>query len=953
MNADVPALSEELEDIALQLAEQCLALVPQTDSPEASWQPMRDEYARLAMTCELYGQDELARTARWGGDNLGRIARLPADAQRERLDQGLPYQWIEYCAAYLADPGEAGLLVELRNSLLDPGWPEALSMEQLEALLTSLCTPADEPAPSGTTAPEESPQESDTSAYPLRWSDDVHPELLDAFFIEAPVQAAQLAGHLRAIAASEGVADEESCRTATRLAHTLKGASSVVGIDALTELTHRLEDILNHSVASPLPAPLREDMGAAADCLEGLLDALQGSAPPPDNFPALRDALETWRKRLEEEADEEPQSAAGAEAEPTAENPRAARAGGLRHASEPKLLVPVSLVDRLLNLVDEMATTTGRALSELERVLDYGLQAREQDQRARRILAEYASLVDEALAAGIDESPSAGDGDEPFDALEMDRYNNAHGVNNMLEETLADSREIHQASTRHLRRLNDILHDQNRVREEIGATLLRTRLVPFRTLVPRLERIVRETCRATGKRAELVVEENQLALDTDIINDLAEPLLHLLRNAVDHGIEPAGVRSALGKPASGRITLSGRRIGNQIELTLHDDGAGLDPERIRRRAIERGLIDADSELDEAATLALVMRPGFSTRDEVSTVSGRGIGMDIAQATLQRMRGSLRIESRLGEGTRIHLRVPATLVSVNAVIARAGGHVFAVPGDSIAQLLYIDDDALELGEWPEALAAYHPGEACWRYRHDGETLAIEPLEALLGLPTREIEQAAGATALLIETTASERHLLHVDEIAQTRNILLKPLEPYLGNVPGVIGACLLNDGDVAPVLDIARLLDYRRDGFEPSRRPPPAPTGHRAAPDEILIVDDSLSNRKALSLMIEQLGYTPLTAIDGIDALERLEEHRPALVLTDLEMPRMNGIDLTQTLRQQPEISEIPVVMITSRSSRKHREQAREAGVDDYLTKPVDDETLSACVRRWTSNEVPA
>lgn len=949
MNGDTPALTEELEDIALLLAEQCMTLGAQMETHPLSAEqllPLEEEYARLAMACDLYRHGELASLAAWGERNIRAMAALPVDAQRRLLDTGLPYQWVELCAAYLGSPGDGSLLAELKNTLQHPDWPEPFPADHMEALLTELCAPDDTTTRHDET-PETHPVPEPAAGYPLHWSEDVHPELLDAFFIEAPEQTARLADLLRKIAASDTPVDEETHRTATRLAHTLKGASSVVGIAPVTDLTHLLEDILNFSSEAPLPETLREHMSAAADCLEGLFDALQDKGAAPDNYLALSHALEQWREQLLEEAESEDDA--------TPEAPRKARAPAKHvRSSEPNLLVPVSLIDRLLNLVEEMATTTGRALAELESTLGYNLQSQEQDSRARRTLAEFGALVDESLALGKAEVGSESDADSPFDSLEMDRYNAVHGANNAMEEALADSREITLASARHLRHMNDILHDQNRVREEIGATLLRTRLIPIKTLVPRLERIVRETCRSTGKQAELVVNDNQLALDTDIINSLAEPLLHLLRNAVDHGIEPAAIRTASGKPEIGRITLNCTRSGNRVHLELEDDGAGMDIDGIRRQALTRGLIDDADALDEEATLALVMQSGFSTREEVSTVSGRGVGMDVVQASIQRLQGNIRIESDAGAGSRIHLRVPTTLVSVNAVVVRVSGHAFAIPGDSISQLLYIEDEPLRLGRWPEELADYHRGAECWYYAYQDDELAIEPLAALLGLPSPDIAQPAGSTMVLFEEADGARHLFQIDEVVQTRNILLKPLAPYLGNVPGVIGACLLANGDVAPVLDIKRLLDYRREGFDPEQharmQAPPAPA---EAPAEILIVDDSLSNRKALSLMIEQLGYTPITAIDGLDALEHLDESLPALILTDLEMPRMNGIELTYALRQQQETSEIPIVMITSRSSRKHRQQAEDAGVDDYLTKPVDSDTLTDCVKQWVENEAPA
>ncbi len=921
------ALAEEFEDAALQLAESCMA------PNDTTIDGLSEEYARLAMACELHDESALAATLRWGESNLRALASSPPEHRQTLLEQGLPYQWIEYCAAWLRDPNDSTLLVELRDRLRDPDWPEALDDARLEALLTALC--ASDGEANAKSSEEDAPDsEHSDGGYPLHWSEEVHPELLEAFFIESPGQAERLAMLLRRIANDE--ADDETRLTAARLAHTLKGASGVVGIEALSHLTHLTEDILDYCGRASPPEALRDDLTETADCLEGLFDALQGKAPPPADYPALVERLEAWRERL----------APSEEAMPTGTPERAPPATPRRRRVEPMLQVPVALIDRLLNLVDELATTTGRARVEVARLVDLDQLARQQDERSQTVLGEMADLIENRLGNGARLTTPNGD-DPPFDELELDRYNAAHGVVNMLEESLADGRELAHDATDQLRLLDEILREQGRVREEIGATLLRTRLIAIRTLIPRLERIVRETCRATGKQALLIVENDELVLDTDIINSLAEPLLHLLRNAVDHGIETPSERIAAGKAERGTIHLRCERIGNRVRLVLDDDGAGWDLERIRARATEQGLIDAATELDEEQTLALVLRPGFSTREQVSTISGRGIGMDIVKASIERLRGQLRLRALSEGGTRIEIELPTTLVAVDALIVEVGGQPFAIPADGIERLVYIDDEHLRLAPWPEEIAAYYATAECWRYRLDeNREAALEPLAALLGMRWSEITQPSGTTALLVETAGS-RHLFCVDRVIHPRNILLKPLEPYLTQVPGLTGACLLDAGDVAPVLDLGRLLAYRRGGFDPRAllaTVTPLTTVEPRA--EVLIVDDSLSNRKALSLMVEQLGYVPITAIDGLDALDRVEDQPPALILTDLEMPRMNGIELTHVLRQMPLGADLPIVMITSRSSRKHREQAREAGISDYLTKPVDDVTLRECLDHW-------
>ena len=420
---------------------------------------------------------------------------------------------------------------------------------------------------------------------------------------------------------------------------------------------------------------------------------------------------------------------------------------------------------------------------------------------------------------------------------------------------------------------------------------------------------------------------------------LTPPLLHMLRNAVDHGIETPEERVAAGKTAEGLIELRIEQKGSQIHMTLSDDGRGLAIDRIRQRAIEKGLVKPEQTLTDDEILRLILQPGFSTRDQVSDISGRGVGMDVVQTAVEDLQGILNLTSKAGQGTTIHIQVPLTLIATNALLVKAGEHMVAIPGNTIQQLLYVAaDEHIQDNEQ-------------WFIEYQLERLPVIPLAQLLGWVHDKPDLSKGHSLLLI-ASENKHHVLYVDEIQQPRDIVIKSLSPWINiSAHGISGACILANGAVAPVLDVLRLL--RNFDLGLSKRNAVRPLGREKTAERarILVVDDSLSNRKSVSLMLEQMGYHAITAVDGLDALQRLHEQNIELILTDLEMPRMNGLEMTQAIRIWPEKEHLPVIMITSRSTQKHRQMAQQAGIDDYLTKPVDYETLHTHIQKWLRTQL--
>lgn len=966
---DAIAFAEELEDVALQLS----SLDPLAEEPEAiatTAERVIAEYERLGMTATMYGMEGVQQTAAWVHGMIASFRDTLPEAILELLQGGQLFGWIELTAITLRDPEDPSYLPAINDALLDEAWPEPPPADILQNFLinlrmgSSLHTPVENPE-EATTSATISATTDDTPASaapnPLAWDADIHPELLAAYLQETPGQVAEAARLIHLIA--KGNSTPEQKRHAARLAHTIKGASGVVGVDAIAAFTHRLEDILDLNITPYLSSGLGETLEAAADCLETLFEHLQENKPLPDEYQPLLAAMDDWEQRLTEEqpptkdtgdetdisgllpsipahlpdfifptdnSDEETDT----NADPTADTTR----------SSTHLNVPLETVQRLLNLAGELITSTSQIAEHAQHTLAFGKQLQQQDEHIRQMLEGLGETIDQQ-SVSLNQQPAlkafaAKTSADNFDQLELDAYNDLHSAASLLTESIADNRELTRHLQQQIRLISEQIYQQQRLQRQLSETILHTRLIPVHSIVARVERTVRETCRRTDKKAQIHIDGQNLQIDTDILQGLTAPLLHMLRNAVDHGIETPEQREAAGKDREGRIELHFAQKGSHIHMTLRDDGQGLDTARIRTRAIERGLIDSAASLSEEDILRLILQPGFTTRDQVSEISGRGVGMDVVQTAVENLQGLLHLSSTPGQGTTIHIQVPLTLIATNALLIRTGGNLIAIPGSTIQQLLYV------------SAAEHIQDNGRWHIQYQGNKLEVIPLARLLGWQTEPADLRKGHSLLLVNSE-QKLHVLHVDEILPPRDIVVKSLAPWLNLTQGVSGACILANGAIAPVLDTLRLLRNLEHGLlslDNTQTTKPASNLQRS---RILVVDDSLSNRKSLSLMVEQMGYQAITAVDGLDALQHLHEHPIELVLTDLEMPRMNGLEMTQAIRIWPEKRHIPIIMITSRSTQKHRQMAQQAGVDDYLTKPVSHDTLQTQLHKWLRTQLAA
>jgi CheY-like chemotaxis protein len=423
----------------------------------------------------------------------------------------------------------------------------------------------------------------------------------------------------------------------------------------------------------------------------------------------------------------------------------------------------------------------------------------------------------------------------------------------------------------------------------------------------------------------LEIHGSDTLIDSNIINKLIDPLMHMIRNAIDHGIETREERIHVKKEPEGKLKLTFFREGTQIVVRCQDDGAGLNHKAILEKAIKHDLIKADDKLSESEINRLILLPGFSTRGKATQTSGRGVGMDVVHTELLALKGSVHIESEENNGCLVELRMPVTLMSSHALLLRHLNQIIAVSNHGIEKILHPSDSQIfetENGTYCEV---------------DGERVQMVTLESLVNLTEdRRNDDRETRPALLIREEELN-HVVYIQEVVDTRDLFIKSMGQYLNNIKGMLGATILGDGSVVPVIDLPELIRAPVVNlYSPSELT--QTNIHRALPIA-LVVDDSLSARRALAQVIQDAGFDVRTAKDGLEAVGIIEKKKPDIMLVDMEMPRMNGMELTSHVRGSANTKDIPVIMVTSRSTDKHRKQAEAAGVDVYVTKPFSEDDL--------------
>jgi len=932
-------LCEEIAQIA-EATTEALAVVSAADStPEAraeAWSGYTEYLERLGEASASINLIGLQQACVYLYTNLLELAAQDGPLQPEQ--QRVVDTWPALALSYLRAPADRSTCEALIQHLQETHWPQPLAAADATALSDLLLAPK---LVTEEAEVEARPQQAQPSDVSLELPADVNQDLLDGLLQELPQQAADFSTAIQRLAAGDGqLADVEVAR---RIAHTLKGAGNTVGVRGIATLTHHMEDILQAlSKHGVLPnRPLADTLLNAADCLETMSEALLGmSAPPPQALTVLQTVLD-WANRIDRAgvpASDEIPPPATAQPEPPApatQPPETALAPQQPTASttEPALRVSAHLVDNLLRLVGESIILTGQVQERIRKTIDQTRAVAAQNRLFQSLTAELEQLVDvRNVSSPLSKSIQRGD----FDPLELEQYNELNTVTHRLVETAIDAREMNRTVEDNLVLLDSLLVDQGRLHRDSQEAVLRTRMVPIQTVVPRLQRSVRQTCRLVDKEAELVVRGADTPMDSNVLNNMVDPLMHILRNAVDHGIESPHQRQRLGKPQAGRIELHFMREGNNIAIHCRDDGAGLDLAAIRRTAEERGLLAPDKPLEPDELARLILLPGFSTRGSATQTSGRGIGMDMVYSRLLDMKGSLRIQTEAGKGCLMELRLPVTLISTHALLLRVRDQIYALSDRGIEQILYSGAGKIQtLGK-------------VTTYRLGNDIHELTSLESLLNLQQDRREHDRGMSpVLLVREEAGGLRAVLVQEVLDSRDLVVKSMGQYIPTLPGIVGATILGDGSVAPVLDLPELLRARTAG---QRLPTAAVQSAKSAAvvphrQIVLAVDDSLSARRSLAQFVQDAGFEVRTARDGLEAIEIINNKLPDLVLADLEMPRMNGLELTAHLRANQTTHGLPVIMITSRSTAKHRHEAEAVGVDTYLTKPFMEDDLLEQIHR--------
>lgn len=525
--------------------------------------------------------------------------------------------------------------------------------------------------------------------------------------------------------------------------------------------------------------------------------------------------------------------------------------------------------------------------------------------------------------------------DDGLDPLELDRYNELHSFFHQLQEFAIDTRDAIYQTQGQLRELEDLTYEQQVTNRASQNHLLEMRMIPASNMEARFQRCVRQACRLTGKQARFRLRGGDTMIDSRVLHELVDPLMHLLRNAVDHGIEPGEERELTGKSIEGLVELQFTMQGQSIIVRVTDDGAGLNRERIAAKACDLALTpptDSNPDITELWLKQLIFAAGFSTRDQVSQTSGRGIGLDMVADRVNELKGRISVDSRPQQGCEFSIRLPMPMVAEHGILIASGKHRVAIAARGVEQLLFLENGSLA-----------NRGEQL-RYRYDQNDIDVFHIAQLAQLPGSISINAIDAHALLVvESIPGQRVGILIERVIASREMVVKPLTAYTPVVPGIIGATILGDGRVAPVIDVQQLvLDMLQSGINSTdwmanamRISQKAVTARPMA----LVVDDSLSTRRSLAQFVGDMGMDVRTAKDGFEAIEILQEQTPHIILVDMEMPRMNGLELTAHVRANEITKNIPVIMITSRNTEKHRNLANAAGVDTYLNKPFSEEEL--------------
>ena len=929
-----PEITSDEEDFAKAYADLL-------DEPE---EPKLDEAVEQHVS--LTSADEMALAFEIDEEPVVAHADVAADdATAETVEQAEVAEAVE--------DAEASAVVEVPEIAEEITAAGAVSPVEQDTLLTEVSLPSEEtPAEpvhvsEAITSPVDEDEAVPAVEHEASGSDEhsysqIDPDLLEIFIEEAREILDHSDGVLAQWRDEPGAI--EHVAELQRDLHTLKGGARIAGLVPVGDLTHAIETALEkplHAESAHI-GDLIAALEAGFDQLHQMVQRVaQGrSIEYPqtmiERFLAMAggEASETVAAVADEAIAAEPATATVLPFPDRAKLPELLPEEREEVAGAPQeqIRVRAELLDTLVNHAGEVAIYRSRLE---QQVAGYRFNLVELDQTVQRLRSQLRMLEIETEAqiiARFQREHREG-GLSVFDPLELDRFSQLQQYSRALAESVSDLVSIQGMLDDLTRQAETLLIQQSRVSSELQDGLLRTRMLPFDTMVPNLRRTLRQAAQEEGKSAQLYVEGAHGEMDRNLLDRIKAPFEHMLRNAVAHGIESPADRRKAGKPAEGAVRIRVAREATEVVVRVSDDGRGLDRDAIRKRGIERGLIRADAKHSDDQLFALITQPGFSTASKVTQLAGRGVGMDVVVNEIKQLGGSLSIESKAGEGSTFVLRLPFTLAVTQAILVRIGESNFAIPMTSVQGVARISP-----AELAERLADPEPS-----FPYANDDYSIHDLSELLGIVsgyTGDEEQLP----LLLTRSGDLRGAIRIDAVIGSREIVVKSVGPQISSVPGILGATIMGDGSVLIILDLAPLVRHgvarRLQRLEEGLSAVQAPVVEevRVRP-LVMVVDDSITMRKVTSRVLERHEYEVCTAKDGVDAIERLHERVPDLMLLDIEMPRMDGYELATHMKADPRFRDVPIIMITSRTGDKHRQRAFDIGVDRYLGKPYQEAEL--------------
>lgn len=731
-----------------------------------------------------------------------------------------------------------------------------------------------------------------------------------------------------------------------RALHTLKGGARLAGIKNLGDASHAFESMLIQSEGEnpSFDGGFRESAQKHFDGLNELVESVResyreiverGSAAEPETeAPAV--AVTKPESKAEAKT---VQPVVGRQMAPEkSAGPPQAMQPAARQAQQESVRVNAGLLDELVNLAGETSITRGRLETQIS---DFSHTLEEMTATIERLKEQLRRMDIETEAQVLFRVEREGTGTgtdygDDFDPLEMDRYSSIQQLSRALTESASDLMDLKDELAEKSRDAETLLLQQSRINTELQEGLMKTRMIPFSSMVPRLRRIVRQVAGELKKKVEFDVHNAEGEMDRTVLERMVAPLEHMLRNALDHGIEAHEDRLKSGKPETGTIDLSLNREGGDIVLRMKDDGGGIRVDAIRKKAIERGMLDANAQISNHEVLQFIMQAGFSTAQKVTQISGRGVGMDVVASEIKQLGGQITIDSEVGKGTEFTIRLPFT-VSVNrALMVNTGEDFYAIPLNTIEGIVRVS--SYELEEY------YKPGAPLYEYA--GKQYKLQYIGSLLQSEHKPKLQGQALPLPVILVRGGEQSMaLQVDGLMGSREIVVKSLGTQFSSVRGVSGATILGDGSVVVILDLPALIRADMNIWQQKNKQEEkvAPLSFR--PTQVLVVDDSVTVRKVTTRLLQRNGMEVITAKDGVDAVTILQEIKPDVMLLDIEMPRMDGFEVASFVRHDEHLQDVPIIMITSRTGQKHKDRAMSIGVNEYLGKPFQEKSLLSTIEK--------